>query len=97
MADFAALAAWNSVTKAYDVITAHNQLKALARMVNSGKDSMTGRNFMLNASIDLSGIDWTPIGTAENPFKGTFTIMGKAEVLYARIGALSKTADSMAA
>lgn len=80
LADFAALAAWNSVTKAYDVITAHNQLKALARMVNSGKDSMTGKNFMLNASIDLSGIDWTPIGTAENPFKGTFTIMGNYSI-----------------
>lgn len=80
LADFAALAAWNSVTKAYNVITAHNQLKALARMVNSGKDSMTGRNFMLNASIDLSGIDWTPIGTAENPFKGTFTIMGNYSI-----------------
>lgn len=80
LADFAALAAWNSVTKANDVITAHNQLKALARMVNSGKDSMTGRNFMLNASIDLSGIDWTPIGTAENPFKGTFTIMGNYSI-----------------
>lgn len=80
LADFAALAAWNSVTKAYDVITAHNQLKALARMVNSGKDSMTGRNFMLNASIDLSGIDWTPIGTAESPFKGTFTIMGNYSI-----------------
>lgn len=80
LADFAALAAWNSVTKAYDVITAHNQLKALARMVNSGKDSMTGRNFMLSASIDLSGIDWTPIGTAENPFKGTFTIMGNHSI-----------------
>lgn len=80
LADFAALAAWNSVTKAYDVITAHNQLKALARMVNSGKDSMTGRNFMLSASIDLSGIDWTPIGTAESPFKGTFTIMGNYSI-----------------
>ena len=80
LADFAALAAWNSVTKAYDVITAHNQLKALARMVNSGKNSMTGKNFMLNASIDLSGIDWTPIGTAENPFKGTFTIMGNYSI-----------------
>lgn len=78
--DFQLLAAWNSVTKAYDVITSHNQLKALARMVNSGKDSMTGRNFMLNASIDLSGIDWTPIGTAESPFKGTFTIMGNYSI-----------------
>lgn len=78
LADFAALAAWNSVT--YGVITAHNQLKALARMVNSGKNSMTGKTIMLSASIDLSGIDWTPIGTAENPFKGTFTIMGNHSI-----------------
>lgn len=76
--DFQLLAAWNSVT--HGVITAHNQLKALARMVNSGKDSMTGKTIMLSASIDLSGIDWTPIGTAENPFKGTFTIMGNYSI-----------------
>lgn len=82
LADFAALAAWNSVTKAYDVITAHNQLKALARMVNSGKDSMASKTITLGANIvlELDGSDWTPIGTAENPFKGTFTIMGNYSI-----------------
>ena len=79
LADFAALAAWNSVTKAYDVITAHNQLKALARMVNSGKDDMAGKTIYLQRDITLAG-DWTPIGTAENPFKGTFTIMGNYSI-----------------
>lgn len=79
LADFAALAAWNSVTKAYNVITAHNQLKALARMVNSGKDDMAGKTIYLQRDITLAG-DWTPIGTAENPFKGTFTIMGNYSI-----------------
>lgn len=80
--DFQLLAAWNSVTKAYDVITAHNQLKALARMVNSGKDSMASKTITLGANIvlELDGSDWTPIGTAENPFKGTFTIMGNYSI-----------------
>ena len=83
LADFAALAAWNSVTKAYDVITAHNQLKALARMVNSGKDSMTGKTIMLGADIRLnndavptSGNQWTPIGTNSKRFAGTFDGQG---------------------
>lgn len=79
LADFAALAAWNSVTKAYNVITAHNQLKALARMVNSGKDDMAGKTIYLQRDITLAG-DWTPIGTAESPFKGTFTIMGNYSI-----------------
>ena len=81
--DFQLLAAWNSVTKAHDVITAHNQLKALARMVNSGKDSMTGKTIMLGADIRLnndavptSGNQWTPIGTNSKRFAGTFDGQG---------------------
>lgn len=80
LADFAALAAWNSVTKAYDVITAHNQLKALARMVNSGKDSMEDKVITLSANINLENAAWTSIGTAESPFKGTFKIMGNYSI-----------------
>ena len=81
--DFQLLAAWNSVTKAHDVITAHNQLKALARMVNSGKDSMTGKTIKLGADIQLnndavptSGNQWTPIGTSSKKFAGTFDGQG---------------------
>lgn len=72
--DFRLLAAWNSAVSGKNVsITEANQLKALARMVNSGKDSMTGKTIMLGADIALDGSDWTPIGTEKNPFKGTFT------------------------
>lgn len=74
--DFQLLAAWNSALgrngNTATVATA-NQLKALARMVNSGKDSMTGKTITLGKNIVLDGSDWTPIGTTEgNPFKGTF-------------------------
>ena len=79
--DFRLLAAWNSAVSGKNVsITEANQLKALARMVNSGKDSMAGKTIMLGADIRLnndavptSGNQWTPIGTEKNPFKGTFT------------------------
>lgn len=79
--DFRLLAAWNSAVSGKNVsITEANQLKALARMVNSGKDSMAGKTIMLGADIQMnndavptSGNQWTPIGTEKNPFKGTFT------------------------
>lgn len=67
--DFDTMAAWNSVM--YNNITTEGQLKALARMVNSGKDSMEGKRFALQKDITLTG-NWTPIGTATNPFKGSF-------------------------
>lgn len=75
--DFRLLAAWNSALgrngNTATVATA-DQLKALARMVNSGKDSMTGKTITLGANIvlELDGSDWTPIGTEKNPFEGTF-------------------------
>lgn len=79
--DFKILGAWNSAVSGKNVtINEADQLKALARMVNSGKDSMAGKTIMLGADIRLnndavptSGNQWTPIGTEKNPFKGTFT------------------------
>ena len=81
--DFQLLAAWNSALGRSGntaTISTAAQLKALARMVNSGKDSMAGKTIMLGADIRLnndavptSGNQWTPIGTEKNPFKGTFT------------------------
>lgn len=75
--DFRLLAAWNSALgrngNTATVATA-DQLKALARMVNSGKDSMASKTITLGANIvlELDGSDWTPIGMEKNPFKGTF-------------------------
>lgn len=74
--DFDAILAWNRVVSSGYKITDEDgtQLKALARMVNSGKDSMTGKTITLGANIvlELDGSDWTPIGTEKNPFEGTF-------------------------
>lgn len=79
--DFDALTAWNSALVGNTAtINDAAALKALARMVNSGRDSMAGKTIMLGADIRLnndavptSGNQWTPIGTEKNPFKGTFT------------------------
>lgn len=79
--DFDTIAVWNSALNGNTAtIKDADTLKALARMVNSGKDSMTGKTIMLGADIRLnndavptSGNQWTPIGTEKNPFKGTFT------------------------
>lgn len=74
--DFDAILAWNRVVSSGYKITDEDgtQLKALARMVNSGKDSMASKTITLGANIvlELDGSDWTPIGTEKNPFEGTF-------------------------
>lgn len=67
--DFKTLAAWNTITGA--AITNAEQMKALARMVNSGKYDSTGQTISLGGDITLSD-NWTPIGTETNPFKGAF-------------------------
>lgn len=51
-------------------IMSAKQLRTFAGMVNAGTD-FAGKTIMLGADIVLSG-EWTPIGTAEHPFKGTF-------------------------
>ena len=79
--DFDTIAVWNSALNGNTAtIKDADTLKALTRMVNSGKDSMAGKTIMLGADIRLnndavptSGNQWTPIGTEKNPFKGTFT------------------------
>ena len=73
--DFEAAAAWNALSTNGKSVKIKDAaaLKALARMVNSGKVSTGGMTINLNADIDLSGIkDWTPIGTESNPFCGEF-------------------------
>ena len=42
----------------------------------SASTTFEGETFVLTADIDLEGQDWTPIGTAAYPFKGTFSGQG---------------------
>ena len=60
---------YDSNTKTYTVYNT-NGLMNIAELVNGGKSDI---NITLTADIDLTGKDWTPIGTDyDNSYKGTF-------------------------
>ena len=60
---------YDSNTKTYTVYNADGLLN-VAELVNGGK---TDINITLEKNIDLTGKDWTPIGTDyDNSYKGTF-------------------------
>ena len=60
---------YDSNTKTYTVYNA-NGLMNIAELVNGGKSDI---NITLDTNIDLTGKDWTPIGTDyDNSYKGTF-------------------------
>ena len=52
-------------------ITSAEDLKTLAEKVNSGTN-YEGKYFKQTKNIDLENEEWTPIGTENNHFKGTF-------------------------
>ena len=85
--DFNTLAAWNEVEGNKYVIEKAAQMNALARVVNSGRDSMEGKTITLGQGVTLSGEAWTPIGTEANPFKGTFN--GNKNTTYYAISNLN--------
>lgn len=63
-----------AVTDTWDAggtISTPEALAQLAYNVNHGK-TYAGQTITLGADINLSGRNWTPIGTAGNPFGGTF-------------------------
>lgn len=59
---------YDSNTKTITIYSGEG-LKVAADVVNSGD---TDINIILDNDIDLSGIDWTPIGTESRPYTGTF-------------------------
>ena len=81
---------YDSNTKTYTVYNA-NGLMNVAELVNGGK---TDINITLTADIDLTGKDWTPIGTNyDNSYKGTFdggghTITGLTVTTYDKYAGL---------
>jgi hypothetical protein len=48
-----------------------DQLIGLAYLVNNG-NNFRGKTVFIDTDIDLAGKEWTPIGTRQNPFQGTF-------------------------
>ncbi len=59
---------YDSNTKTITIYSGEG-LKVAADVVNSGD---TDLNITLDNDIDLSGIDWTPIGTESRPYTGNF-------------------------
>lgn len=72
-------------------VTSADGLMNIAKLVNGGK---TDINITLNTDIDLTGKDWTPIGTNyDNSYKGTFdggghTITGLTVTTYDKYAGL---------
>ena len=81
---------YDSNTKTYTVYNADG-LMNVAELVNGGK---TDINITLDKNIDLTGKDWTPIGTNyDNSYKGTFdggghTITGLTVTTYDKYAGL---------
>ena len=66
------VSAWygDGTATGYYIRTAE-ELANFAQLVNSEND-FSGKTITLGKNIVLDGSDWTPIGTKDNPFKGTF-------------------------
>ena len=60
------------------IIKTAEQLAFLAKQVNGG-ETYQGKYLQLEADLDLSGSEWTPIGTETVPFSGKFS--GNGHVL----------------
>lgn len=54
------------------VVRNAEQFAYIASKINNGEIDSNGITIKLGNSIDLSNRFWTPIGTKENPFRGTF-------------------------
>ena len=67
---------WYNESSSNFAISTTAQLAGLAQLVNEG-NTFIGKTITLNADIDLGSKEWTPIGTSENPFSGTFDGNGK--------------------
>ena len=81
------VSAWygdGSATK-YTIRSAE-ELANFAQLVNSEND-FSGKTITLGKNIVLDGSDWTPIGTKDNPFKGTFN--GRNGSIYYTISGLN--------
>lgn len=62
---------WFVDTKESFILDEPGQILGLAKLTNEGKD-FSGKHIYLSGDIYLSQYEWLPIGTPENPFKGTF-------------------------
>ena len=62
---------WYNTTDTEFHLDSAAQLAGLAYVVNAGTDQFVDKTIVLDSDIDLSGHNWTPIGTYEHDFEGT--------------------------
>jgi hypothetical protein len=62
---------WYDDSQTSFTISTAAELAGLAELVNSGTN-FSGKTINLGADIDLLNLEWIPIGTKENPFRGKF-------------------------
>lgn len=62
---------WYDNNKTSFVISSQEQMLGLSKLTNEG-NTFEGKNIFLINNISLDGVSWTPIGSIDNPFKGTF-------------------------
>ncbi|MEG2118733.1 MAG: InlB B-repeat-containing protein, partial [Pseudoflavonifractor sp.] len=57
-------------------LTGEADLVGLAQLVNAGTDDFAGDTLTLTGEIAMTADLWTPIGTKDHPFRGTFAAEG---------------------
>ncbi|SJZ39114.1 GLUG motif-containing protein [Anaerorhabdus furcosa] len=62
---------WYDVNEEVYILRNAKELAGLAQLVNNG-NTFQGKTVKLSNDIDLSNLNWTPIGTTEKHFMGTF-------------------------
>lgn len=63
--------------RTYEISSA-GQLAGIAQILSNGVTRFYGKTFILTRDIDLSGLEWTAIGTKSTPFEGNFNGGGHA-------------------
>lgn len=61
---------YNSYSKSF-VLSTKEEILGLAKLTNEG-NSFEGKKIYMTENVSFDGLSWTPIGTSDNPFKGTF-------------------------
>lgn len=62
------------------IIDSKSLLEKVADLVNEGESKYISAYYLLENDIDLSGTEWTPIGSESHKFKGTFD--GNGNTIY---------------
>ena len=87
---------WYSPDAKVFKITSAAQLASLAKMVNTENFNTKDMRFEIQNDLYLSGKYWVPIGTKQNPFRGTIlSVRNAAENRYCNINDMKIRSDKI--